>query len=1654
MKSRFCVYLVMGFSCLSMSLCGLPLRAAETILIPVEAQWRYLRGLEEASSPDPASWRLPDFDDSAWTTAPAAFGFGEPGLRTDLSELEPPMRRNYTCIFLRKTFEVASLATLESYTLSSLYDDGFLVWINGNEVLRVNMPGETGDFVPVEEDAMRSHEAREFEDFVLPDIRDSVVEGTNLLAIQAFNVSATSSDFVFEMSLVDPFGPDITPPTLASTIPSPGSVVRRLSQVEIFFDEPVGGVDAADLLVNGASAASVRGSDAGPYVFSFEQPEVGEVIFSWRADSAIADRAETPNFFQGGIWSCRLDPDAPLDPIVISELLASNRSGLRDEDGDSSDWIELHNEGASAVGLGGWALSDDDRDLARWVLPDVTIEADGYLVVFASGKDRRDPREELHTNFSLSSDGEGLYLSSAESPRTVIYRYESVPPQRPDYSYGVGAGGQIGYFFEPSPGEENSDAQMRVSFVEDPVFNFERGLYDEGFSLDISTATEGARIYYTLDGEVPTSGRGELYTGPSLIDGSGGRAVVTIRTAAYKDGYLPSNIITHSYIFSDRVLSQPVRPAGFPAGWTGAPRADYEMDPQIADNPAYSASVREGLRSLPSISIVARVADVFGSQGIYSNPGGTGSNWERPCSVEYILPDGSEGFQIDCGIRILGGASRNTSIPKHSFRLLFKSDYGRPRLKYELFEGNPVSSFDTLVLRANYNNSWVHWDGGQRRRAMLIRDQFAKDTTLDMGQPGAYGRFVNLYVGGLYWGVFNLVERPSAPFAADHMGGEKEEWDALNSGNAIDGNAAAWGQVHSAAAGVGGDAARLLALREQLDIENLIDYLLLNYYGGNHDWDNHNWYAARHRVEGGQWRFFSWDAERILEGIGDNRLNVNEGNAPTGIHNRLRNNSEYRLIFADRIHRHFFNGGALTPEATAARFLRRADEVEVAVACESARWGDYRRDVHQWRNGPYEFYRPDSHWLVEKNRLLATYFPRRSEQVLRTLTSAGLYPRISAPVFSRRGGLVEPGFGLAMTRPVGQQGEIYYTLDGSDPRVPVSGAVSGAAVRYSAAVTISDYTIVKARLRAGAQWSALNEAVFTLPPVYESLHISELMYHPPGGQEFEFIELENSGELTIDLSGLAFTNGIEFSFQDGEVLPPGERYLLVADEAVFQEAFPDAPVRGEFGDSLSNGGEKLTLKDGEGLTLVSVDYDDDGFWPISADGYGRSLVLADLEGDPDRPLTWRPSAEIYGSPGRANGAAGVPAVWINEVVNSAGGGVELYNPSAIEVDVSGWQLSDGLSGAGALPGFQLPADSLIPAGGYLVISEAALRTTVSLSASGGDIYLSSPVEPAEWIVGVGYGPAEGGGSSGIWVHSTGRDFTALESPTLGAGNSSPRVGAVVVNEIHYHPAADPEGPEPMEFVEFFNRTEAEQPLYDSERGAGWRLNGPRDPADENDFIFPPGASIPPRGFLLLVSGDPAVFRARRQVPAGVVVVGPFAGGLANDGERLTLSRPWADAELIVDHVRYNDRSPWPAGADGGGASLERVSISAYGNEAANWGASLAAGGTPGRLNSIAEEDEPGGWQVPGDFSQDGRLDLTDAVALLGFLFQGTPAALPCGDGTVTDPANLSLLDDNADGGVNLSDAVYVLVYLFSGGPPPVAGADCLQISGCEQVCGE
>ena len=141
--------------------------------------------------------------------------------------------------------------------------------------------------------------------------------------------------------------------------------------------------------------------------------------------------------------------------------------------------------------------------------------------------------------------------------------------------------------------------------------------------------------------------------------------------------------------------------------WGSAPAADYEIDPQIVDNPAYTQDFLDGLRELPALSIASDVDDIFGTSGIYRNP--QNSNLEAAVSAEWILPDGSTGFQIDAGLRVSGGASRSpNNSPKHSLSLRFRSEYGAGRLNHDLFDGSPVDSFNSLQLRALYNNCLLY----------------------------------------------------------------------------------------------------------------------------------------------------------------------------------------------------------------------------------------------------------------------------------------------------------------------------------------------------------------------------------------------------------------------------------------------------------------------------------------------------------------------------------------------------------------------------------------------------------------------------------------------------------------------------------------------------------------------------------------------------------------------------------------------------------------------------------------------------------------------------------------------------------------------------------------------------------------------------------
>jgi len=213
--------------------------------------------------------------------------------------------------------------------------------------------------------------------------------------------------------------------------------------------------------------------------------------------------------------------------VRINEFMAYNQTTLADEDGDYSDWIEIYNPTSAAVNLWGWALSDDPGVPHQWMFPDIKIEANSYLLVFASGKNRAVPGSELHANFKLNGSGE--YLVLMNNVNVAVSEFTpSFPLQLDDVSYGYYDGTYIS-FNEPTPGADNQLSGSLLLLP--PEFNMDHGFHETAFELEISSDVDGADIYYTTDGSIPATDNGILYSGPVNID-----VTTVIRVAAALEG--------------------------------------------------------------------------------------------------------------------------------------------------------------------------------------------------------------------------------------------------------------------------------------------------------------------------------------------------------------------------------------------------------------------------------------------------------------------------------------------------------------------------------------------------------------------------------------------------------------------------------------------------------------------------------------------------------------------------------------------------------------------------------------------------------------------------------------------------------------------------------------------------------------------------------------------------------------------------------------------------------------------------------------------------------------------------------------------------------------------------------------------------------------
>ena len=1174
----------------------------------------------------------------------------------------------------------------------------------------------------------------------------------------------------------------------------------------------------------------------------------------------------------------------PAEPR-LNEFTADNKNGLSDEDGEEVDWLEIYNPNPVALDLTGWFLSDTSALPRKWEFPAVSINANDYLVLFASGKDRRVPGENLHTNFSLRAAGEELLLSKPDG--TVVSQF-TFGPQQPDVSYGVtstnatsttligpqapgwafvpgsdglgtawtdpawndyqnpaypwtpglmdvgyeagtgyesllgldvrsamsghtscyirvpfsavdlsharsltlrmryddgfaaylngtlmptasrnapadpawdsealedhpdgeavqyeeinisqhlgllGASGpnvlavhglnrsvsssdfligpqlvlsqgtfSEGFMTTPSPGRVNAAGVQGL--VGDTHFSVDRGFFTAPVEVAITCNTPDTIIHYTRNGDTPTATTGFVYTGPVVIE-----TTTVLRAAAFRQGWLPSNVDTHSYFFLEDILTQSSGgspPAGWPGGYVNNQRFDYGMDPEVL-NLAGAATLKQALMAIPTVSLVTDLSNLTDpATGIYVNAEGRGAEAERPVSLEILhdpLNPAPGGFQQNAGLRIRGGFSRAGENPKHSWRLFFRNHYGKGKMTYPLFGKGSPAAFNGFDLRTSQDASWAYLASGENT---FLRDESARSTQVEM-MPGSRMRYLHVYVNGQYWGLYNTDERPNAGYGEQYFGGKAEDYDVMKSSGypgghsteATDGTmepGSAWHQLWLGARTVravpsNGNYFRLMGLAADgvtpvnhpilLDAANLADYLTLLFYMGGNDGPvsdyvgaSNNWFGLRNRHGDRGFAFFVHDFEQSLgledgcnQRVGDGEdmrpwsdriygVNDYSRSNPEFIHEDLAWNLEYRVLFGDRVHRHLFNGGAMTDARVLSRMQGLAAQIDTAIWAESARWGDSARGQ--------PFVRQD--WLEANGRLynFINAGTRQGDgtgrrdlvlQQLRRYDSGAkpLYPLLEAPVFSQHGGVLPPD-GLSLTMALDNPGNavVLYTTDGRDPRA-AGGSVAAFALTYHGPVDLNDWTTtVKARVLKDGVWSALNEAVFTrsgLPP----LLVSEIMARPAGldaaeraagfqdKDDFEFIELFNTGSGPLNLRNVQGVRGVTFQLSD-IILAPGERTVVVHRLAAFRQRYGAGPaVAGTFTGSLDDGGELLSMTSAAGQILTEFSYGSSA-WPSGLTGL--SLTLRHPGEDPAAPLSWRSSVLPGGSP---SGTDSVPyAVW-------------------------------------------------------------------------------------------------------------------------------------------------------------------------------------------------------------------------------------------------------------------------------------------------------------------------------------------------------------------------------------------------------------------------
>ena len=550
--------------------------------------------------------------------------------------------------------------------------------------------------------------------------------------------------------------------------------------------------------------------------------------------------------------------------LIINEFSPNNLTGIIDDYGENSDWIEIYNNTNASINLEGYHLSDKVDNPLKWTFPSASIPAYGYILVFASEKESTN--NQLHANFKLSQEGENILLSNSDGE--IIDQLDSIPI-RADISYGHKPNGigDLKFFKSPTPGSSNTTVGYS-GFITEPSIDIESGYYTNPIEVLVQHEDPNVTIRYTLDGSEPTNDSpiysNSLHFENIETQANGISLIPTNPSFDYpKPGYSESRANSRGWLEPYTVCNKTniLKVKAFKNDYLPS----YALTRTYFINPAANNRY-----SLPVISLSSNAEGffsdetgiyVYGTSGAEGNYKEEGIEWERPVRFQLFEKDGSLAIEQTLGARIHGGGGRHSTLK--NLRMYAREEYGKSKFKYKWFDNDPTKEFKRFLIR-----------GPGHRPDCTPRDDFADLLIQNLDMDLQHARQVIVFLNGEYWGVHTIKERFDQKYLEQKYGKKEEDYVILkNSGTLHSGEPNDVEVYYNLLEFVGDNDMsqneNYEYVKNQVDMDNYLSYYTSQVFMGNVDWVNINIKFWRYKgfdknqipksALDGRWRWFMFD---------------------------------------------------------------------------------------------------------------------------------------------------------------------------------------------------------------------------------------------------------------------------------------------------------------------------------------------------------------------------------------------------------------------------------------------------------------------------------------------------------------------------------------------------------------------------------------------------------------------------------------------------------------------------------------------------------------------------------------------------------------------------------------------------------------------------